>query len=61
MSQNIKSEKKKGKKIYMYIVQHVIWPIDQDKWSSGWEGVALQHRSQPRQTLRILDTRVWKE
>ena len=42
-------------------VHHVIWPIDQDKWSSGWEGVALQHTSQPRQTLRIFNSSVWKE
>ena len=42
-------------------MQHVIWPIDQDKWSSGWEGVALQQTSQPKQTLQISDTCVWKE
>ena len=60
----IKLKKKIKKKIRINlkdIVQHVIWPIDQDKWSSGWEGVALQHTSQPRQTLRILDTGVRKE
>ena len=56
MRQKIKSNKRNT-----YIVQHVIWPIDQDKWSLGWVGVTLQHTSQPKQTLPSLDTQVWRE